>query len=355
MTKFDNLPYRTLDGLRGIAAIIVMTRHLPEIFGRLTFPRCYLAVDLFFVLSGFVIANAYNARLDSGIGVLEFMRIRLIRFFPLYLLAFAIGLIDLALEIYLPGGRDWTGISITLAILFGLLFLPTPNAPDAAFYPLNIPSWSLGFEIAINAFYAIVYRWLSVKIIVAIMVISALGVIRYSLYYGGMNYGDGWNDLIAGSVRVAYSFFAGVLVWHFRGSRSSNSFAALTIGAIVALVLMVQINAMPFDLVMVVLVFPMIVWLAARYEPGANVAPTFIKLGLASYGLYVLHTPIGLILQRLAKANGYEISIPYVGIVFIAILTVAILWIDTYFDQPMRRTLLRITKPKNDSPRELVI
>ncbi len=347
MTKFDNLPYRTLDGLRGIAAIIVMTRHLPEIFGRFTFPRCYLAVDLFFVLSGFVIANAYNARLASGMGILEFMRIRLIRFFPLYLLAFAIGLIDLALEIYLPGGRDWTSMSITMAIVFGLLFLPTPSAPDAAFYPLNIPSWSLGFEIAINAFYALVYKWLSIKVVMAIIAISALGVIRYALYYGGMNYGDGWSDLIAGSVRVAYSFFAGVLVWHFRGSRSNNSFAAMAIGAIVALILMVQIDAMPFDLVMVMIIFPIIVWLAARYEPGANVAPTFIKLGLASYGLYVLHTPIGLILQRLAKANGYEIPIPYVGIVFIITLTVAILWIDRHFDQPMRRILLRITKPKD--------
>lgn len=346
MTKFEDQPYRTLDGLRGIAAIIVMTRHLPEMFGQFTFPRCYLAVDLFFVLSGFVIANAYNARLASGLGLIEFMRIRLIRFFPLYLLAFAIGLIDLALELYLPGGRDWTSSMIAMAVVFGLLFLPTPAAPDAAFYPLNIPSWSLGFEIAINAFYALVYQWLSVKIVIAIMAVSALGVVRYALYYGGMNYGDGWGDLIAGSVRVGYSFFAGVLMWHWRGSRSTNTAAAIAIGAIIALALMLQIDAMPFDLIMVMVVFPATVWIAARYEPGASIAPIYIKLGLASYGLYVLHTPIGLIIQRLAKASGYEIPFPYVGIVFIIALIPAIIWIDTYFDRPLRRKLLDITKPK---------
>jgi peptidoglycan/LPS O-acetylase OafA/YrhL len=354
MSSFENQPYRTLDGLRGIAALIVMTRHLPDIFGQFTFPRCYLAVDLFFVLSGFVIANAYNARLSSGMGIIEFMRIRLIRFFPLYLLALGFGLIDLALEMYLPGGREWTNTMVVLAIVFGLLFLPTPSAPDGAFYPLNMPSWSLGFEIAINAFYALVYRWLSIKVIMAIIAISALGVLRYALYYGGMNYGDGWGDLIAGSMRVSYSFFAGILVWHWRGSRSMNTWTATAIGAVVALILMLQIDAMPFDLIMVLAVFPAIVWVAARYEPDAIIAIAYIKLGLASYGLYVLHTPIGLIIQRIAKANGYEIPISFVGIIFIVVLTFAVIWIDKYFDQPLRRILLHTTRFKGISVKETV-
>jgi peptidoglycan/LPS O-acetylase OafA/YrhL len=108
LASLERQPFRTLDGIRGIAATIVMTRHLPEMFGRLTFPRCYLAVDLFFVLSGFVIANAYGARLASGMGLAEFMRIRFIRFFPFYILAFAFGIAALALELSLPGARAWT-------------------------------------------------------------------------------------------------------------------------------------------------------------------------------------------------------------------------------------------------------
>jgi peptidoglycan/LPS O-acetylase OafA/YrhL len=348
LTEFDKRHYQTLDAIRGIAAMIVMTRHLPDMFGRFTFPRCYLAVDLFFVLSGFVIANAYGARLASGMGVVEFMRVRLIRFFPLYLLAFAFGLIDVALELYLPGGREWTNTALIMAIGFGILFLPTPSAPDATFYPLNFPSWSLGFEIAINAFYALIHRWLSVKIVLLIMAVSALGVARYALYYGGMNYGDGWKDLLPGSLRVAYSFFAGILIWHCRGARSVSTIASACITAAIALLLMLQIGAMPFDLVMVLFGFPAIVWIAARYEPGSKIAPLFMNLGLASYGLYVLHTPIGLSIQRIAAANGYDIPIPYIGIGFIIVLTFAVLWIDKHFDQPMRKMLMRTTAPKSN-------
>jgi peptidoglycan/LPS O-acetylase OafA/YrhL len=89
------------------------------------------------------------------------------------------------------------------------------------------------------------------------------------------------------------------------------------------------------------------VWIAARYEPGSKIAPVFMNLGLASYGLYVLHTPIGLSIQRIATANGYGITIPYIGIAFIVGLTVMVLWIDKHFDQPMRKMLMRTTARKS--------
>lgn len=343
MSIQKHMPFRTLDAIRGIAATIVMTRHLPEMFGRLTFPRCYLAVDLFFVLSGFVIANAYSERLANGMPFREFMRIRFIRFFPFYLLAFLLGVVVLIMELNMPGSRDWNVVSIGFAIGAGLLLLPAPFAPSGAFYPLNLPCWSLGFELAINAFYAIIHRWLKTPILLALIGLSALGVGRYALYFGSMNYGDGWADIIAGASRVSYSFFVGILVWRFRGRRSVNTTATVTIGFVVALILLAQAGPMPFDLIMVLAVFPPLVWLAARFEPGDHIAPLFIKLGLASYGVYVIHTPIGQIIERIATANGIVIPIPVVGIVFIIGVTMLVLWLDKNFDQPMRHWLLRKT------------
>jgi peptidoglycan/LPS O-acetylase OafA/YrhL len=339
----ERQPFRTLDGIRGIAALIVMTRHLPDMYGQFTFPRCYLAVDMFFVLSGFVIANAYAQRLKDGMGWREFMRIRFIRFYPFYALALLFGIIVVALEIALGGGRPWTMTRFGLAIFAGALMMPAPLSPGGILFPLNTPGWSLGFELAVNALYGAIHRWLSKTVLMFITCASALVFLRYAMFYGGANFGDAWDTILAGTGRVCYSFFAGVLVWHYRGSRRVSTLGSASIAAIVGIILMLQIDAFPLDIIAVLFGFPAIVWLAARVEPGETIAPIFIKLGLASYGLYVIHTPIGLIIERLAKANGYVIPIPYVGVIFMVAVTALVLWLDRYFDQPLRRYLLRVT------------
>jgi peptidoglycan/LPS O-acetylase OafA/YrhL len=198
----------------------------------------------------------------------------------------------------------------------------------------------------VNGLYAAIQRWLSTPVLLAVIAISALGVLRYCLYFGGMNYGDGWPDFAAGAARVCYSFFAGVLVWRMRGDRRVSTAGALAVGLVVAAILLAQTAAMPFDLVMVLAGFPLIVWLAARVEPGKAVAPVFINLGLASYGVYAVHTPVGQIIERLASKAGYAIPIPVVGLVFMVVLTGAVIWLDKHYDQPLRRWLLKVTKRK---------
>src|SRR4051812_23930437 len=82
--------FLTLDALRGVAALIVFIRHSGPQFGlsAVEYSASHMAVDLFFVLSGFVLANAYESKLvDGTLGVSRFMLLRYIRLFPLYLLA----------------------------------------------------------------------------------------------------------------------------------------------------------------------------------------------------------------------------------------------------------------------------
>ena len=58
----------TLDLLRGLAALAILARHFPwPEYDVLLLPRSYLAVDLFFTLSGFVIAYSYQHRLEGGL------------------------------------------------------------------------------------------------------------------------------------------------------------------------------------------------------------------------------------------------------------------------------------------------
>ena len=65
--------YDALDGLRGIAAIAVMLLHISQ--GAI-FKNAYVAVDLFFMLSGFVIAHSYRARLIGGMTASEYIKRR---------------------------------------------------------------------------------------------------------------------------------------------------------------------------------------------------------------------------------------------------------------------------------------
>jgi peptidoglycan/LPS O-acetylase OafA/YrhL len=97
-TQFDSRAFPALDGLRGIAAILVALFHFRSSYMSYNgYPAGdgYLAVDLFFMLSGFVLSHAYAARFERGTSALEFMKIRLIRLYPLYFVGLAFGAVTL--------------------------------------------------------------------------------------------------------------------------------------------------------------------------------------------------------------------------------------------------------------------
>src|SRR6218665_3646823 len=80
--------YSSLDGLRGIAALAVALFHLPIAMSLYASPlirEAYVAVDFFFVLSGFVIAHAYTTRLNSADAVRDFVIRRVGRLWPLHI------------------------------------------------------------------------------------------------------------------------------------------------------------------------------------------------------------------------------------------------------------------------------
>src|SRR3569832_332324 len=77
--------FRNLDAMRGICALTVVLFHCEGMFatGRI-FQHGYLAVDLFFILSGFVLGHTYEKRLVTGLTPGGFMRLRLNRLAPVY-------------------------------------------------------------------------------------------------------------------------------------------------------------------------------------------------------------------------------------------------------------------------------
>jgi peptidoglycan/LPS O-acetylase OafA/YrhL len=145
-----------LDGLRGLAALAVALFHAAIFFPALTViapANGYLAVDFFFVLSGFVLAHAYSERFAKGMTACAFMGRRLRRLYPLYLLSLALWL---PLGIRGLMSRTLDPRQTIIAAVAALLYLPAPQS--FLVYPLNPPTWSLFYELAANLFFAVIGR-----------------------------------------------------------------------------------------------------------------------------------------------------------------------------------------------------
>ena len=151
--------YEMLDALRGVAALLVVWYHVFEGFafaggGAITTLNYgYLAVDFFFMLSGFVIAYAYDPRWRTTLNLKGFFVRRLVRLHPMVLLSAVIGAVTFSIQ----GGVQWNGTQVStgalmLALLCTMFFIPAVPGSYAEvrgngeMFPLNGPSWSLFFE-----------------------------------------------------------------------------------------------------------------------------------------------------------------------------------------------------------------
>src|ERR1700744_1410613 len=116
--------------MRGIAALSVMSYHYKdhvEVFGGLK-PfdgGGWTAVDLFFVLSGFVLAYTYEPRFKAGLTLGHFMQLRLIRLYPLYAMGTLVAVATQALLVwkgYYAHAMDSHKLLVQSAL--GMLFVP---------------------------------------------------------------------------------------------------------------------------------------------------------------------------------------------------------------------------------------
>lgn len=335
-----------LDGLRGLAAFAVIVDHVHSSFLGELLPGRYLAVDFFFVLSGFVLAHVYGRRLAGGMTPLQFLRARVIRLYPLYILAAAIGAV-LAL---LYAVKGWSGAApqqVASALLFAVFLIPCPppfsiwaNAP----YPLNGPSWSLFFELFVNAVYALVARWITPRLCLVLMGVGAALLVPTAFGFGRLDGGFAWSNFIAGFPRVTFGFFAGVWLYHLHLKRTLPALppwaAYLALFAILAAPAQGLWRA-GFDLAAALFLFPAVVALSANSQAKGAGLRASAFMGLVSYGVYVLHVPIWGWLQLVLDALG--LAPPgLANVALTALLAGAGAWaLHWTYDAPLRRWLSR--------------
>jgi peptidoglycan/LPS O-acetylase OafA/YrhL len=338
--------FQTLDGLRGVGAFLVVMRHVPALFGPVRVPESFLAVDLFYLVSGFVVAHAYGERLKGGGFFVAFVKTRIIRLYPLYALGLAVGVVIAAYDVITDPAGWWTPVKLAEAIFAGVFMLPKIPGLQTNGTALDGPVWTLLPELIANAVYAAFIRFMNVWVLGAIVVVSGLGVALAESLYGGLDVGYNDADQWAALARVGYSFFMGVLVFRWFGDRKVNSewaswacVAALT----AALAYSPSDEMTPFyELGVVMLGFPALLILAARFEPGAVTGKVFSVIGLISYGVYILHQPLGNLTRILLKGR---VEVPTdasglaYGAVFLAVVLGLSWWLDGHFDAPVRRWL----------------
>lgn len=350
--KAEATLFLTMDGMRGVGAVMVVIGHCLIFWGGLPIRLQLMPylVDMFFVLSGVVIAYAFEPRLRRGMTIGGFMLQRVVRLYPIYTVGIAMGLVvhSIAwLDDNAEPGR------IALEVVPQLFMLPSLNTNEISIFTLNGPAWSLFFELCANLLYVAIFRFLSLRVLVGVVIAFAAALTVSSYYYGDMHAGWSQHHIWGGFPRAGFGFFVGVLIFRLMGSPTG---APRKISRWMLLILLAPISLstfaapeqykIPAQLLCAFVYGPLIVWAASLYQPPRFIQKLCARAGALSYGIYMLHFPMWAIFERLAwkhpelaKTTG-----PWIGIGLL-VASIALAWVvDRYYDTPVRAWLGRKLK-----------
>ncbi|MEJ2883345.1 acyltransferase family protein [Pedobacter sp. GR22-6] len=287
--------FEILDGLRGIAALAVVVFHFMEWaytdFSTNFIAHGFLAVDFFFCLSGFVIGYAYDDRI-AKIGILEFLKSRIIRLHPLVIAGSVLGLLAFLFDPFGGHPELYSAARIFLTFICSVLLIPFPVIEDRGFnlFSFNAPSWSLFWEYIANIAYAFVLYRIRRSILILLTFIAALALCFVAYRSGNLLGGWSGPTFWDGCARISYSFLAGLLVYR------SNWIIKNKLGFPGISILLFLAFLMPFgkwnwisEPILVLFYFPLLIALGAgaTLTPGLKKSCTFS--GKISYPLYMTH------------------------------------------------------------------
>lgn len=323
------------DGLRGLAALSVICMHTT--IGA-TPARGFLAVDFFFLLSGFVIARAYETRLEAGAGLRWFFRVRMVRLYPLYIFGMLLGCLSL---LSLPA-------TLVRAAVFNIFFLPDLFPTDRSLFPLNGPAWSLCAEVAVNLLYALGGYRLSTRALAAVVALAGAVLAAVTLTAGTANLGwhQTWIDLAVAASRVMFGFPLGVLLYrlHRCGRIPDLGHSPITPLILTLAMFFISIEgAAVVDPVLILVATPalFLLLLTAR-APRRRFSVVCEQLGRLSYPLYVVHFPLISLFNNVKPPIALAarlMQIPKLAPIILMVALGASLWIEPQGRRWLNRVL----------------
>ena len=353
--------YDALDGLRGVAAIMVVIFHLFETHATSHLDQVinhgYLAVDFFYVLSGFVIGYAYDDRWDR-MTLKNFFRRRLIRLHPMIVMGMLIG----AILFYFQACALWPGISETpvwkmlLIMLVGMTLLPVPLSLDirgwTEMHPLNGPGWSLFYEYIANILYGLFIRKFSKTALSILVIIAGAALVHLAVTSPNGDIVGGWafepTQIRVGITRLTYPFFAGLLLSRIvKPTLIKHAFLCCSFMIIIILSIPriggsqhLWMNGL-YDSLSIIFLFPLIVYLGASGEvKGKYTSATSRFLGDISYPIYITHYPLIYIYTAWVTDNKIPLRDAWPIALLVLFLSIVIAYACLkFYDIPLRKWL----------------
>lgn len=355
--------YLALDGLRGVAALVVVWYHIFEAFATSPLDQNvnhgYLAVDFFFLLSGFVMSHAYDSQW-STMSFRDFVRRRIIRLHPMLVVSAILG--GLMFYTQATPTQPLHLVPITMVVLSTLMnALLIPSLPSfeirgyTEIFPLNGPTWSLFYEYIGSFLYGFVLRRLSTPLLALVVALSALGLGYEVFVHSPWGYaGAGWSfadgGFWGGLARLMTSFSLGLLFARFYKHRQIRSGFIIAALSLIAILVMPRIGGekdmwlnASYELISILFIFPALLYLGASADTDRPlVKRIYSYLGKLSYPLYIIHYPFIYLYIAWVKTNELSFADSIYGALalFLGCIVLSSVLMK-YYDEPVRRYLTK--------------
>ena len=350
--------YEALDGLRGVAALSVMVGHFGLLLDLFEMPNGFLAVDTFFVMSGFVIAYSYGERLNRGMPARSYLYRRIVRLYPMFVIALLIGAVVLYYGAH-RGALEYRTTDLLRSLALNALYIPFLNSVPVYFevgqiFPADPPAWSLFFEMLASGAFLVLFA-ARLKTLVLMCALFYIALIATGVHYASngawidIHNGYYTSNLLGGLPRVGFGFCLGVLLhaviragiarWPIQTMAEAIPYPSFLIyGILLAIFVFPKSAHGLYGLVALATVVPAIVFFGAhvrlRSELEKNVASF---LGWISYPIYCLHYPI--IRLAIFLRGGRHVS-SYSLMAISAAVTLALAVVLTrWYEEPLRAAL----------------
>lgn len=333
-----------LDGLRGTAALLVVGFHLMEgyfpDFSQHPMHHGYLAVDFFFLLSGFVIGYAYDDRW-SRMSLMDFFRIRLIRLHPLVIASLVIGGLAFYVDPFSTTSSSVGALKLVAIVLWGFTLLPHKDVRGwDETHSLNGPLWSLLQEYLANVFYALIGRHMNRTTLIGFVFIWGAILTGVAVWRGDLATGWGYSTFWIGVVRMMFPFFAGLLLYR------SGLLIRIPAAYLICSLLLVALFFFPtysfngwYEAASIIIAFPLIVAMGAGGTISGRWAQICNFAGIISYPIYIVHYPFMYIYMEWIHLKPDPGTIIMVGIVLLFFFIGLAYVVLKRYDEPVRNWL----------------
>jgi peptidoglycan/LPS O-acetylase OafA/YrhL len=330
--------FYALDGMRGVCAIMVFLFHLIPLHSNVSaIAHGYIAVDAFFVISGFVIAASYESRIREGMSVASFALARIRRLGPTYWFGLVLGALSWIGILMLS---NYANVGTTIPAIFIALVLESFLIPYVGgslnSFALNDPSWSIFGEFVVNILYASTLKWLS-SVRLAVIVFAGWGFTLWFAWFSSRGWDFGWSGetILVSPLRAAPAFAAGILLYRLWANGLLSWLpgvpAIVPMGVWCGLVILPRsISPLLVDAISVTFVTPLLIALLAQaQEPRSRWC---VILGHISYPLYLCQMPL-ILLADAVSASWNKEQLFFLS-VLVAAATFALSWMVANWLEP---------------------